>query len=74
MIDLHFPITVSCPWCKRGETLADKPAEINVSCQCNRCGNYYHIDFNTLRAIRAGPKAKRNLSKYTSYGKLNHTS
>jgi hypothetical protein len=58
MSALQFPISVSCPWCKKGETLADKPADINVSCQCHHCGNFYNIDFKTGRAIRAGPKRK----------------
>jgi hypothetical protein len=56
MMDPQFPIVVICPWCERGETLANKTADINVSCQCNRCGNYYHIDFTTGRAKKAKPK------------------
>ena len=54
-----FPIIVYCPWCGRGETLADKTADINVSCQCPRCGKYYLIDFKTGHAIRAGPNICR---------------
>ena len=57
-MELFFPITVSCPWCERGETLANKPADINISCQCHRCGNCYHIDFNTGRAVKAKPTPK----------------
>jgi len=56
MMDPQFPVAVACPWCEKGETLADKTADINVSCQCRQCGKYYHIDFSTGRAKKAKPK------------------
>lgn len=66
MFKVRFPISVPCPWCGRGETLADKAAEIHISCQCNRCGNYYHVDFNSLRAARAGPRPKTTTGRRLS--------
>ena len=55
----QFPTPVSCPWCGRSETPADKPAEVFMTCQCNCCENYYRIDFYTLEAVRAEPKIKK---------------
>ena len=73
MDKMKFAIFVSCPWCDKGGTFADKPAEINVSCQCNNCRKYYHVDFNRLRAIRAGPTSSvANLQTYST--KQNTTS
>jgi hypothetical protein len=62
MGDKQFLIAVSCPWCEKGETLADKPADINISCQCPKSGNFYQIDFKYQRAakVKAKPiKARR---------------
>ena len=58
MDNQQFPITISCPWCEKSETLANKPADIKVSCKCSVCGKYYHIDFNILRAVKAKPKTR----------------
>ncbi|AHM55817.1 hypothetical protein EAL2_c05150 [Peptoclostridium acidaminophilum DSM 3953] len=44
---------MQCPWCEKGETLADKPADIKISCQCPRCGRIYHVDFSTLKVEKA---------------------
>lgn len=49
----QFPIEVTCPWCGTGKTFADKPADIEVSCRCHECGKIYHINFNSLRAVKA---------------------
>lgn len=50
---VQFPIVVRCPWCEKGETLADKPADINISCQCPRCGRIYLVDFSTLKVEKS---------------------
>jgi len=55
MMDGDYGITVTCPWCGRGETLADKPAAVNLSCRCYECGHFYHIDLEHKRGIRAKP-------------------
>ena len=47
--------------------MADRTAEINVSCQCNRCDKYYQIDFGTGRTIRAGPVQKPSGNKRDSH-------
>jgi len=55
MQNSQFPYTFSCPWCEQGKTLADKPADIRVSCQCSVCEQYYGIDFKTLRVQKSKP-------------------
>jgi uncharacterized protein (DUF983 family) len=54
----QFPIEVVCPWCGSGRTFADKTADIKVSCRCHECGKYYHIDFNSRRAVKAKANMK----------------
>lgn len=51
--DNTYPITVQCPWCEKGETLADRTADIRISCQCSKCSNFYHVDFATMRVEKA---------------------
>ena len=55
---IQFPISVSCPWCERGETLADNPATVYISCRCYECGKFYDIDLKNKRALKAAPKPK----------------
>lgn len=64
MEDAEFSVSVRCPWCGKGVTLADRPAEINVSCQCCRCGNYYRINFKSLRALKAKPSLRTATEKH----------
>ena len=49
---------ITCPWCEKGKTKADRPADVNVSCQCTVCGNFYRGNLKTLRTVkaRAAPK------------------
>ena len=53
-----YTITIACPWCRRGETLVDKTAAVNISCRCHECGRFYNIDLEHQRAERAAPKPK----------------
>ena len=43
-----------CPWCGRGQTLADTTARIRISTQCARCGHLYMIDCQTMRTFKVG--------------------
>ena len=63
MTNTPMELAVPCPWCGQGETLADKYADIRVSCQCNACKRYYKIDFQTLRAIKAKPSPRNVLKR-----------
>ena len=59
MTEKQSEVTVLCPWCKKGETLADNTANIRISCRCPVCGNYYRIDCNTMRVGKIRPKKYR---------------
>jgi uncharacterized Zn finger protein len=59
MCDTQFPIAISCPWCDKGETLADKTADIKISCQCPKCGNFYQIDLKNQRSLKAKAKPSK---------------
>lgn len=53
MIKEKYGIQVLCPWCQKGETLADRTAPIHVSCQCPKCGRFYRINFSDLTTEKA---------------------
>jgi len=56
-------LTVKCPWCTKGETLADKPADIRISTRCNVCKQFYRIDFKTLEVVKGQAMPRRALRK-----------
>ena len=62
MADITYDVSIPCPWCGLGETLADKSADVNISCRCHECGRIYLIDMKNLRAkripIKLQPKAR----------------
>jgi len=52
MPDAPLALAAICPWCNLGKTLADKSADIRISCHCNICNRFYKVDFQTLRVIK----------------------
>lgn len=42
-----------CPWCGKGETLADGTAKITISVQCSKCGRVYTGDLDTMKTERS---------------------
>ena len=54
MMKRSFKNRVFCPWCGKGSTFVDKPAETFISCQCQKCTNYYTIDLMTMETERSG--------------------
>lgn len=61
--DITYPITIQCPWCEKGETLADRKADIRISCQCSKCFNFYHVDFANMKVDKArATKRKQQMS------------
>lgn len=57
-----YNINIPCPWCGRGETLADKPATVRISCRCHECGRFYNINLENQRAEKAAPISKMQSS------------
>lgn len=45
----EFSRHLICPWCKKGEALADGKAKVTISIQCSRCGRIFYGDLDTLR-------------------------
>ena len=63
MLKRHSDISVSCAWCGKGEIMADTNADIRISCHCSNCGNYYKVDFCTMRVDKIKPKTRKNFKK-----------
>jgi len=47
-----------CPWCLKGEALADGKAQVTISIQCPRCGKVFLGDLDTLKTEK-GKACKR---------------
>lgn len=43
----NFYIHLVCPYCHRGEALADGKAKVTLSLVCPKCGGYYTADLET---------------------------
>lgn len=68
MTQMQSEIAAPCPWCGRGETLADTTADIRVSCHCSVCGKYYRVDFNNMRVSKIKPKPRKSVrTQYSSF-------
>lgn len=52
---------LKCPWCGKGEILADGRAKITISVQCPRCGKVFYGDLDTLATEKG--KAYRRCKK-----------
>ncbi len=48
-----------CPWCGKGETLADGRAKVTISVQCKKCGNTYLADLDKLITEKAKPQRRK---------------
>ena len=46
-----------CPWCRRGEVLADGKAKVTVSVMCPKCNRFFWADLDTQKTEKA--KAQR---------------
>lgn len=45
----HFP----CPWCKKGEALADGKGKVTISLVCPKCERVYLVDLDTGKTERS---------------------
>jgi ribosomal protein S27AE len=52
-----YPVSLTCPYCLKGKTMADHTANVNLSIQCGKCGQYYIGNPQTgrTRKTRASP-------------------
>lgn len=53
-----FKHHLTCPWCGKGEVLADGFGKLTISVQCPRCKNFYLGDLDTLRTTKTQPQRR----------------
>nr|DAM63228.1 MAG TPA: PROTEIN/RNA Complex.7A [Caudoviricetes sp.] len=56
-----FTRCLKCPWCNKGEALADGKAKVTISVQCGKCGRVFFGDLYTLKTERG--VAQRRVGK-----------
>ena len=59
VMNSRFNRHIICPWCGRGEVLADGKAKVTVSAQCPKCGRVFYGDLDTLKTEK-GKACKRS--------------
>lgn len=47
----QFTRHLKCPWCNKGEALADGKAKVTISVQCGKCGHVFYGDLDTLKTV-----------------------
>lgn len=55
----NFTIHLYCPWCKKGEIIADNRVKIKVSAKCHICNNTYIADLYDMETYRKIEDIKR---------------
>lgn len=48
-----FDRHLNCPWCNKGEVLADGKAKVTVSVMCPKCKHFFWADLDNLKTERA---------------------
>ena len=51
-----------CPFCGKGELLADEKGKVTVSVQCPKCKNYFKADLDAMKTERAQAQPRMGLS------------
>lgn len=51
-----------CPWCAKGEILADAKSVVTISAQCPRCKHFFRADLDSLKTERAQPQRRMGLN------------
>lgn len=60
----NYTIHLVCPYCHKGEALADGRAKVTLSIMCPKCGGFYTADLDTMKTERA--KACRRVGRMKS--------
>ena len=56
-------VHLGCPWCGKGETLADGRGKITISVQCRKCGFTYLADLDRAATERATPQRRQGRAR-----------
>lgn len=59
----EFKIHLVCPWCRKGESLADGRAKVQISIQCSKCNNIFIADLDTSKTSKAKPQKRQGRKK-----------
>lgn len=51
----NFHIHLICPYCHKGEALADGKAKVTLSIRCPKCGRFYTADLDTMQTEPSQP-------------------
>jgi len=62
-----FKHHLTCPWCGKGEVLADGIGKLTISVQCPRCKNFYLGDLDTLRTIKTQPQRRLGRNRINNH-------
>lgn len=62
-----FKHHLTCPWCGKGEVLADGIGKLTISVQCPRCKNFYLGDLDTFRTIRTQPQRRLGRNRINNH-------
>lgn len=62
-----FKHHLTCPWCGKGEVLADGFGKLTISVQCPRCKNFYLGDLDTLRTIKTQPQRRLGRNRINNH-------
>lgn len=62
-----FKHHLTCPWCGKGEVLADGTGKLTISVQCPRCKNFYLGDLDTLRTIKTQPQRRLGRNRINNH-------
>lgn len=52
-----------CPWCGKGETLADGVALVTISVTCGKCGRFYTANLYTLKTEKGTAQRRMGRSR-----------
>ena len=55
-----YPLNVHlvCPWCKKGEILADGKAKVTVSVMCPKCKQFFLADLDTQETKKSSAQPR----------------
>ena len=62
-----FKHHLTCPWCGKGEVLADGIGKLTISVQCPRCKNFYLGDLDALRTIKTQPQRRLGRNRINNH-------
>ncbi|MCD7724951.1 MAG: hypothetical protein LUI12_05280 [Clostridiales bacterium] len=63
VMENFFNRHIKCPWCGKGEILADGKAKVTVSSVCPKCYKIFYGDLDTLKSERGRAQKRKKPEK-----------